>query len=150
MALNRVFYDAQTGFVLGIHDVGQPVDADAYAAEGRTVKSILAEATEIPNPVEDEFDEDGRVIGGSPRKLTKTWLKNHEEPLLPQIDGTKGKLALLDADKLDAAEAAIEDLPAKESRAARLTFDAPTWSRADPILLKIGVDDAVWRDAQSR
>lgn len=150
MSVNRVFYDTQTGFVLGVHDVAQTVSADAYAAEGRTVKAILADASEIPNPVEDEYGEDGRVIGGSPRKLTKTWLKNHEEPLLPQVDGTKGKLALLDANKLDAVEAAIKDLPAKEARKAQLTFDAPTWSRSDPILAQIGVDDAVWRDAQSR
>ena len=80
----------------------------------------------------------------------------HVAPVQETIDGTKGKLALLELDKLDAVTAAIDAMSdAKERTAAKLKFDASTWSRSDPIWNKLAkgaktnarVMDDVWRAA---
>lgn len=172
MTLNRVFYD-QNMVVLALHPLEQPVDAAAYEAEGRTVSSLIADSADIPSAMEEERelvrneagdtvpgpDERpllGRVVAVHPRVLSQEWVDNYSPPIQEAIDSTKGKLALLNADKFEAWTTAIDAISdPKEKMAAKLRFDAPTWTRTDPLWNKLGkaakqsakaVDD-IWRAA---
>lgn len=172
MGLNRVIYD-QDLVVLALHPIEQPVDLAAYEAEGRSVETLVADSEAVPSLVVEErevvTDEDGepvkgpdgrqvlgRIIGMRPRVLSQEWIDSYVPPVQPTVDSTKGKLALLDADKLEAWTTAIDAISdAKEKMAAKLKFDAPTWTRTDPLWNKLGkaakqsakaVDD-IWRAA---
>lgn len=172
MTLNRVVYD-QNLVVLALHPMEQALDLSAYERDGRTVSTLVADSADVPGVMiderEDVRDENGnpvldangrqllgRVVNMRPRVLSQDWIDSYSPPIQETIDSTKGKLALLDADKLDGWTAAIEGISdAKEKMAAKLKFDAPTWSRSDPLWNKLGkaakqsakaVDD-IWRAA---
>ncbi|GJD30018.1 hypothetical protein PMNALOAF_1261 [Methylobacterium adhaesivum] len=153
--INKVFVSAEDT-VLAVHPYDQAVADDAYGA-GVTV--AFFDATEMPSPVEDTFDEEGRRMGGVPRRLDKGWAKKHVPPLPDSVTSTQGKLALIAAGLYEGVLGAIQDVPDPTERLiAQTKFDAARWYRTDPLFSEIagaiGIPakqfDGLWRDAMAR
>lgn len=152
--INKVFVGPDNA-VLGVHPYDQAVDPMAYGEDARIA---FFAATDVDSPVTVERDEEGRIIGGSPRRLPDGWQDEHVPPLPDSVTSTQGQLALVESDKLDAMMDAIEALPdAKQKATARIKFNAATWIRSDPIWevlfkaakITASKQDALWRDAMA-